>query len=183
MNRNPVIFNSLHYGTICGLVVFALYLLIYFTGYSAFGPLSFITALVPVFFLRSAIRHVRNEHGEGYITFGKAFSTGLYTSFFYALLFGMSFYLMAVFIAPGLLNEYKKIAEESIEQSAWLFSETMMEVARENNDRLGMTDLVYGEAFRKFIWAVLLSLIFALAMKRALPKSKTENQDDGISKG
>lgn len=100
----------LRYGTISGLWLAALLLvcipLAPKIGYETSWIIIFfgkLIAFIPVFF---AIRYYKKTVGEGFVTFGKAFNTGIFivvlASVFYALAWMMLYY----YIVPGFMDKY-----------------------------------------------------------------------------
>jgi hypothetical protein len=171
MNDNYFVKTSLHYGALSGIGSFLFYLLLYFAGQNLFGPVTMLGIWIPVLFIVFAIRFYRNGYLGGYITFGRAFLLGVTTSLFGAALFGLSFYLFGIIYDPGLVESYKLMAEDSLEQGKALLSDSMYEKAMDSIELVTMGSLAFSEAFNKVLGGALISLVVALIMKRKSPES------------
>lgn len=163
----------MNYGTIGGLVSFALFIILYATVHNPLGEVSYLGLWIPIVFIVLAVRSYKYQIGEGYITYGKAFRTGAYTGFFIAFLFSLMLYLFMKIYDPSILDRHKTYLFEELELRKDLWSESFYHLSLESIDKTTLGSLAWNEFSLKFIGAFITSLIVAAIFKS--PRVKLNN--------
>ncbi|MDQ3190976.1 MAG: DUF4199 domain-containing protein [Bacteroidota bacterium] len=170
----------LNYGSIAGVVSFAIFLLAYFAGYDPLGAASWLGAWVPIVFIVIGIKKQRDQIFNGYISYGQALGMGLMITFVYASLFGLLVYIFGVLIDPGIVELRKQESLEAMqkgyEQLPQFFSEEYYDTVIEELEQMSVSSIAFSEFTGKLFGGLLISLIAAAFLKHS--KSPFEEDND-----
>nr|NQU93618.1 DUF4199 domain-containing protein [Bacteroidota bacterium] len=87
---------------------------------------SFLIMIVGVYI---AVKNFRDNHTDGYLTYGQAFGNGFLTLLFASILGAIYTFIFFQFIAPGEVAKMLEIAEEQIYESNPNISDAEFEMA------------------------------------------------------
>lgn len=156
-------------GVIGGLAYFVLFCLLYFMGFNPLGNASWIGFIVFPTMLVYSIKNYRDKYLDGAISFGKAFQTGLTTSFFYASFVGILVYLFGLTIGTDLVQLQIDEAMKGMEYASKYIGEDMTDTIIEELKKMNIGRLAWGDFQNKFIGGLILSLIIAAFLKKEKP--------------
>ncbi len=167
-----------------GFISFGLMLLVLFAGYlfgvgtdvedfkggEIVGYTSMIVALFAIYF---AVRQYRDDHNGGVISFGKAFKVGILIALFPSVLFGLFNHVYIEVIDPDFMVKYTQYTMEQEAGSAVSMDEVMAELDKQKAE-MPLFFNTYFQDFLMFITVfiigLIMSTIFAVALKRNTPK-------------
>ena len=112
-NKPSTLVVSLGYGVIIALavIVFSLILFLLNLTESGLKYISYVILLAGIFL---AQLNFRNKYLGGYIEYGKAFTVGMLTSLFLALIMGIYTFIFVKYIDPGAMEEGMALAEQKL---------------------------------------------------------------------
>jgi hypothetical protein len=96
----------LNIGTLAGLLSFGIYIGLYALGKSPLTDWRYLGIWIPVLFIFLAIRRVKYESENQYITYGRAFYTGMLTVLVMASLKAILIYLTISLTGEGIIDQY-----------------------------------------------------------------------------
>lgn len=166
MNDNGLYKTALFYGSLSGIAIFIFYIVLYFSGFNIFGPISMIGVWIPIVFIIKATRFHRDHHLGGFINFKQGFAIGFFTTAFHVTLFGLAFYLFGVLYAGDLIEMYRAAAVESEAAGRAVFSDTLIDQTMESVDLVTMPTLAYSQSFVKMFGGAIVSVFTALLLRR-----------------
>ncbi|MFM7177536.1 MAG: DUF4199 domain-containing protein [Bacteroidota bacterium] len=172
INRHLIWPISIRYGFFCGISQIILLATILASGGSIYHPALALGWIITYVYIHRFIKSLRENEGEGYISFRHAYFCGLTLSFFAFLLYGLVLYLLGTLVFPEILtdarNELLRNAEamERIFSSSSFFKADDLYEAYEN---ITLGQFAYSESLSKFLGALFLSLVAALILRRKQP--------------
>lgn len=169
----PIMRTALNIGALYGLSSFAFFLLMYYAGLNALGTSAWLGMWIPLVFTIWSIRFYRDRECGGFISYWRAFRTGLLTIMCGAMLSALLLYLFGIIGAPDLLDNYKeqmlKGLEETEDMMTGLFSDKMYDMMVDNINKTTMSSIASSDFFNKSLGGAILSLIAAAFLKRNPP--------------
>jgi hypothetical protein len=169
----PIMRTALNIGALYGLSSFAFFLFMYYAGFNALGASAWLGMWIPVVFTIWSIRYYRDHECGGYVSYWRAFRTGLLTIMCGALLSALLLYLFGLIGAPDLLDNYKeqmlKGLEETEDLMTRLFSDNVYDMMIDNINKTTMSSIASSDFFNKCCGGIILSLIAAAFLKRNPP--------------
>ena len=162
--------TPLNFGSIAGICSFAIFLLLYLTGYNPLGNLSWTAAWVPIVFIILGIKKHRDDNLNGFMSYGQALGIGCMIAIVFASFYGILVYIFGVLIDPGIVELSKREAMESMEKASeqlpQIFGEEMYDKMLEQIDEISISSISLSEFTNKLIWGILISLISAAFLKK-----------------
>jgi small-conductance mechanosensitive channel len=105
-------------GLILGLVGIVYSLVMYFMNLTFNKTVGYIFLLVLIILLFFLVRSYRDNYLYGYITFGKAFGTGVVIFLYYSIIAAIFTYILYAVIDPGLSAKQLAFTEEIMSKRA-----------------------------------------------------------------
>lgn len=108
MNENkPSPFTHLfNYGAICGLVMFSITLILWYTGIFPLGTASYYFFWIPLVFMFVATQVLRENFLKGRITYWGAFKAQMLVILSYGILYVLLLYIFAKLVYTDLVSDY-----------------------------------------------------------------------------
>jgi len=176
--------SSLNYGVVFGIVAFLLFVLYYIMDFNPLGPVSWVSAIVPIIGIPFAVKKIRDTEWGGFMSFGEAFRLGMVMSLVWATLFGMLSYIFYAVVDPTILEnhivEQYEAAEEGWQMvEGFIQDEAALKEARAQYDEsllqikeMTMAQVSMGDVFNKLIGGLIISLIVAGIFKKNRPETE-----------
>ena len=163
---------AVKYGLINGAVGVLFNLVMYITGINRTGSMQIIqwlTVIIPIAFMYLAIKAYREEIGNGWITFGKAFNQAFIVGLVGGVIGSVYHFLYLKFIDPTYVDYLMQLQLEKMTERG--MSDEVIEQAMKQTAPFMSPPVQFGFAifFSLFIAAVL-GLIMAAIMKKPNPE-------------
>jgi hypothetical protein len=113
-NKPSTLMLSLGYGVIIALANIVFNLILFLLNISQTNPLNYLAYCILVAGIILAQFNYRNKYMGGFITYGNAFTLGLLTSIFLAVIMGIYTFIFLKYIDPGAMEEGMAIAEQKM---------------------------------------------------------------------
>ena len=113
-NKPSTLVVSLGYGVIIALAIIVFSLILFLMNLSQGSGLEYLSYLILLAGIFLAQLNYRNKYLGGYIEYGKAFTLGLLTSLFIAIIMGIYTYIFFQYIDPGAMEEGMALAEQKM---------------------------------------------------------------------
>lgn len=169
----PIMRTALNIGALFGLCSFVFFLLMYYSGLNPLGPSSWLGLWIPMVFIIWSIRHYRDHECGGYVSYWRAFRTGLLTTMCGALLSALLLYIFGTIGATGLLEDYKeqmlKGLEETEKMMRSMLGDKAFDMTVDNISQTTLSSLASSDFFNKTFGGVFVSLIVSAFLKRNPP--------------
>jgi hypothetical protein len=164
-NKPSSLAVSLGYSVIISLAVIVLSLILFLLNLDKGNGMEWLPYLVLFGGIWLAQYNYRNKYLGGYISYGKAFSTGMMISIFIAIIMGIYTFVFFKYINPGAMDEAMAIAEQKMMDrgATDLEIEQGMAIARKF---AGVGMFTFTAIFSYFLSGVVISLITAIFVKR-----------------
>lgn len=172
INRHLIWPLSIRYGFFCGISQIILLVTILSTGGSIYHPALALGWIITYVYIHRFIKTLRENEGEGYISFRHAYFCGLSLSFFAFLLYGLVLYLLGTLVFPEILADARRELLRNAEVMEQVFSSNSFFKADDlyqAYENITLGQFSYSEALSKFLGALFLSLIAALILRRKQP--------------
>ena len=172
INRHLIWPLSIRYGFFCGISQIALLVTILSGGGSIYHPAMALGWIITYVFLHRFIKSLRENEGEGYISFRHAYFGGMALSFFAFLLYGLVLFLLGAFAFPEILTAARTELLRNAEAMEQIFSSNRFFKADdlyEAYENITLGQFAYSESLSKFLGALFLSLVAALILRRKQP--------------
>jgi uncharacterized membrane-anchored protein len=115
MENKPSMFTiTLGYGVIISLALIVFSLILYLAGLDTNPWLMYLSYVLLIAGIVLVQLNFRNKYMGGYIEYGKAFTVGLMTSVFIAVLVGIYTFVFFKYIDPGKMEESMILAEQKM---------------------------------------------------------------------
>lgn len=166
---------ALHFGAMSGLLSFLGFLLIYFSGNSPFGKLSWLGAWIPVLFIVLATRYFRDHLSDGNIKYVEALRIGINTVFAASFLFALLVYIFGTVIDAGIVAQYKAEALEEFSKAEEFYGDEFMDnymgenatnQAIENIEETTLYRITFADFSTKMLGGFLVTLITSWIFSR-----------------
>ncbi len=163
---------AVKYGLISGIVGVLFNLVMYITGInrtSSIQIIQWLTVIIPVVFMYLAIKTYRDEIGNGWITFGKAFNQAFIVGIVGGLIGSVYHFLYLKFIDPTYSDYLIQVQVEKMTERG--MNDELIDKAMKQMEPFMTPVVQFGFAifFSLFIAAVL-GLIMAGIMKKPNPE-------------
>jgi hypothetical protein len=159
--------QALFYGMITGVILIVYSLILYIANLYTNRALGYVALLLLVAGMVYGTLEYRKTYGNGFLTYGKAFSLCFMIALFTSILTAIYTYFFAEFIFPGLSQEILEKAREEMMNSGREVTEEQIEIGLEWTRKfttpvmMAILDLV-----TKVFFGVILSLLAALFLKK-----------------
>jgi hypothetical protein len=164
-NKPSTAIVTLGYGVIIALAIIVFSLILFLLNIAKGNGLEYLAYLILLGGLFLAQTNFRNKYHGGFIEYGKAFTIGMLTSLFVAIIYGIYTFVFLKYIDPGAMEEGMAIAEQQMMDRGMsdMEIEQGMELARKFQS-VGLA--TFGSFFITFIIGLILSLITAIFVKK-----------------
>jgi hypothetical protein len=168
--------NAANIGTIAAITSFIFAFIMILTNVNPLGNAKYLSTWIPILAIYLVIKKEREENNN-YIEFGKAFTAGLITSFFWASLFSILFFLYGKVIDSNLIELYRNDVFIKMEEAKKYIPEKYYDLAIKEIENTSIGKVAFNDYWTKIIWATILSLIIALVMKKKKPFFEENNSE------
>jgi hypothetical protein len=164
-NKPSAFVVSIGYSVIISLAVIVLSLILFLLNLDKGSGLEYISYLILIGGLWLAQLNYRNKYLGGYITYGQAFTLGLWVSLFLSIIMGIYTFVFFKYINPGGMEEAMSIAEQKMMDKGMtdLEIEQGMTMARKFS---GVGMWTFMAVAGNFILGLIFSLITAIFVKK-----------------
>ncbi len=170
MNQPPVLKTALNFGAMSGLASFAMFLLLYYTGFNPLGQISWVGVWIPVVFIVLGTKHYRDHEGLGYISYWQGFRVGFLTASCGAFLFALMVWSFATVIDAQIVERFKQESLMYLEQTEQLsksmFGEAIYDASVENIEKITTGTISAQEFWDKTFGGLIISLITAAFLRK-----------------
>lgn len=176
-NQKSVIKPSLTYGLYLGIALILFSLIMYLLDVDRESKLMWLSYLIMAGGLFWAMISFRDQINGGFVTYGKAFATGFWTTLFAAILGTIFTYIYVTMIDPGMIEEILLNAEDQILESNPNMSDEQLEQALSMTEKFTSPIMITIWGFiANIIFGTILSLIIAIFVKREGPVEVVEEE-------
>lgn len=163
--KNTILKSSMNYGLITGLVVIVYSLILYFTGLHLNQTMGYFTIAIIAICIFVFSKQYRDTVNNGAISFSQAFSLGLLTGVFAAILLGFFTFLELTFIDPTIIDKQLEIAQEKL--LAQGLSEDQIEQAITVSKKMMTPGIMFIMSILSFaFYSAIISLITSALLKK-----------------
>jgi len=164
-NKPSAFVVSIGYSVIISLAVIVLSLILFLLNLDKGSGLEYISYLILIGGLWLAQLNYRNKYLGGYITYGQAFTLGLWVSLFLSIIMGIYTFVFFKYINPGGMEEAMTLTEQKMMDRGMtdMEIEQGMMMARKFAS-VGMYTFV--AIAGNFVMGLIFSLITAIFVKR-----------------
>ncbi len=178
MNRYTTILNG---ASLAGLIAFALFLTSYYAlSLNPFGAIKFFGLAVPALLMYTAVKKYKETEGEGFLTYGKGFVTGVMFTFIYSSLSAMLIYLYGLIVDASFvdffINDNLRSLGEAKEQILSFMGEETYEEMIAEFQNFDLASLALGDFQSKTIGGFIIALIVAAILKQKPPIFESSNE-------
>ena len=171
MNRYITIING---ASLAGAIAFGLFLTSYhLLSLNPFGAIKFFGLAVPALLMYNAVKKYKEIEGEGFLTYGKGFLTGVIFTFVYASLSAMLVYLYGLIIDGSFvqffIDDILRSLGEAKEQIISLTGEDSYKERIEEFQNFDLASLALGDFQSKTMGGFIIALIVAAILKQKPP--------------
>lgn len=162
---------AVNYGTICGLIAFAYFIVLASADMNPLGSYKFIASLLPIYFIYQGAKKYRDETFGGYIKYGQALSFSLAITFFYATIFAALVYIYGKAIDTEVVEIVKADTLAQVDKLSQVMGEDskLVDTAISQMDKMTIGSLAMGEYWNKILWGLILGLIISAIVKKEKP--------------
>ncbi len=160
---------ALNYGLVFGIILIVYSLVLYllninFESLKYWGYGNYVIILIGMVL---GIKAYRNKYLDGFISFGKSFSTGFLIALFAAILVAIYSFFYYKFIDPGILVHIIESAEEGILESSPDISDQQLDMAMGWTKKMtSPVMLAIGGLIITVIISLIISLIVSIFMMK-----------------
>lgn len=164
-NKPSTLMLSLGYGVIIALAVIVFNLILFLLNLSQDNPLNYFAYAILLAGILLAQFNYRNKYMGGFITYGNAFTLGLLTSIFLAIIMGIYTFIFLKYIDPGAMEEGMAIAEQKMMDRGMSDTEVEqgMAIARKFT---GVGMATFMAILSNIILGMIISLLTAIFVKK-----------------
>jgi hypothetical protein len=164
-NKPSAMVVSLGYGVIISLAIVVLSLILFLLNLDQGTGLEYLPYLLLIAGIWLAQYNYRNKYLGGFITYGQAFTIGMWISLFVAIVMGIYTFVFFNYINPGAMEEAMVIAEQRMMDKGMtdLEIEQGMMMARKFSG-VGMFTTV--AVISNFFAGLIISLVTAIFVKK-----------------
>jgi hypothetical protein len=164
-NKPSTVIVTLGYGVIIALAVIVFSLILFLLGMSQGSGLEYLAYLIILGGLFLAQTNFRNKYMGGFIEYGKAFTIGLLTCVFLAIIMGIYTFVFFKYIDPGAMEEAMTMAEQKMMDKGLSDMEIEQGMAIAHKFQ-GVGMYTFFAIFGNIFIGAILSLITAIFVKR-----------------
>lgn len=160
--------NAFNYSIFIGLLLIVLSLLVYtFNLYDQSKLISFISIAIIIIGIILGTINYRNNSLGGYITYGKAFTSGLLIGLYSSIIVAVFTFLFYQFFAPEAIEHLVEIAEQAIIEKMPNITDEQLEATMKIQQKF-MTPISMSlmSILSSTFWAAIFSLIIAAFVKK-----------------
>lgn len=167
---NTYLKSAMTFGLITGILLVIYTLLLYITDNyvsknTILGLLQWVILTGGLYY---GIKTYRDQHSEGYITYGRSLGLGVLISVFVGVIIGIFTYLLYTAIDPELLEKTMRVAEEEMLKTG--MSEEQVETATEMQRTFtSPTIMLFSSVFSFAFIGTIISLIISIFTKNEKP--------------
>ncbi len=169
----PIMRSALNIGALYGISSFVFFLLLYYAGLNPLGPGIWLGVWIPIVFTIWGIKFYRDQECGGFVSYWRAFQTGVMTIMCGALLSALLLYIFGMIGAPDLLDNYKEQMLQGLEETETMMRSMMgdkvFDMTLENINQTTLATLASSDFFNKSLGGAFLSLVLAAFLKRNPP--------------
>ncbi|MEX2596860.1 MAG: DUF4199 domain-containing protein [Salibacteraceae bacterium] len=171
MKRYTTILNG---GSLAGALAFALFLIFYkLMAVNPFGGIKFIGLVIPAGLMYLSMKKYKEIEGEGFLTYGKGFLSGILFTFVYSSLSAMLIYLFGYTVDAGFVEFFitdnlQTLGEGKEQLIKFLGEDTYKEMLNEMKS-ISLEDLAWSDFQSKTIGGFIIALIVAAILKQKPP--------------
>jgi hypothetical protein len=164
----------LNFGAYIGLADFIVFLILFLSGFNPLGPASWLGAAFPVLLMIYGAKIYRLHCTDGYMTYGKAFSTILSIGIAGACLFGILVYMFGVLVDSSIvemkINETVEVFEKlrGMMGDDW-YEKNVAELAGDIHNKMTVSSIVRDDVTSKFLGALLVAFIASFFVRKPKP--------------
>jgi hypothetical protein len=164
-NKPSTAVLSIGYGVIIALAVIVFMLILFLLNVSRENILNYFSFVILIAGLLLAQFNYRNKYLGGHISYGQAFTLGMLTSLFLAIIMGIYTYIFYKYINPGAMEENMALTEQKLMNQG--MSETEIEQGMAIANKFASVGMYAFMAFvGNFIGGMITSLITAIFVKK-----------------
>ena len=166
-NQKSVIMPSLMYGIYLGFALIVYSLLLFLLDVDQESWLTWISYVIMAAGLYWAMTSIRDKELGGFISYGKAFGAGFWTTLFATIIMGIFTYIYVIYIDAGLIDEILLKAEETLLESSPNMSDEQFDTTMMWTEKMTSPVMITVWAtLANMFFGVVLSLIIAIFAKR-----------------
>jgi len=154
------------YGTICGLLSFIIFIIIYLIGKNPLGSWSWFAFWLPILFIVLGVQRHRDKDLDGFIGYGRALGTGTLISLFSTLFFSVLAYAFMSFVGTDILEVHRQEMLEGMEQAKSFMGDEWYEKIVAEIEVMTNGEAAMQEFQRKILAGVVYSLVIAGFLRR-----------------
>ncbi len=174
--RKTLLYYSMNYGLITGLILIIYSLIIYLLGQSLNQYLGYLAIIILAACIYIFSKQYRDKVNQGNIKYGQAFSLGLLVGIFTAILLSFFSYIEVTFIDPSLIDKQLELMQQKMLEKG--MSEDQVETAIAMSREWMTPGKMFFMSILSFsFWAAIISLITAALVKRDTSPFETPNVD------
>lgn len=178
MNENkPSPFTHLfNYGAICGLVMFLIFFILWIIGVFPLGTESIYFFWIPLVFMYSATKTLRDYFFNGTIHYWGAFKAQMLIVSSYALLYVLLLYIFGKVIYTNFTNDYIQtylheldISKDGLRQLLGQKYSDYEDQIIEEVSKTTLSSIAFKEYFNKILSGAFFALLMSFKLKRTNP--------------
>jgi hypothetical protein len=166
MEKNVSVWKAnLTSGLILGLAGIVYSLVMYFLDLSLNKTQSYVFMLILAVLLFFLVKSYRDNYLYGYITFGKAFGSGVVIFLYYSIITAIFVYILFSIIDPGLVAKQLAASEEMLSKRG--MPQEAMDAAMKFQQKI-MTPpiMAFFSIFGNMLWGAIIALIVAIFVRK-----------------
>jgi hypothetical protein len=183
-DKTPSPFTHLfNYGAICGLVVFLIGVVLWMIGIFPLGTASMYFFWIPLVFMYSATKTLRDYYFNGTIHFWGAFKAQMLVVSSYALLYVLLIYIFGKVVYTDLTSDYIHTYLRELQESKAGLQEVLGKKYSDYEDQIidevsktTLSSIAFKEYFNKILSGAFFALILSFKLKRINPISHVESK-------
>ena len=152
-------------GLILGLAGVVYSLVMYFLDLSLNKTQGYIFIVIMVVLLFFLVKSYRDNYLYGYITFGKAFGSGVVIILYYSIITAIFLYILYSIIDPGLVAKQLAASEELFSKRG-MPQEAVDAAMKFQNKIMKPGIMAFFSIFWNMIWGAIISLIVAIFVRK-----------------
>ena len=166
--------NGIYYGLITGAALAVFSLILYITGQYMNKTLGYFSFVLLIGGMVYGTLEYRKNYANGFLSYGKAFSSCFMIGLFAGLVTGIYAYIFGEFIYPGYANEILEKARESIMNSGREMSEDQIDTALEYTRKFTTPIMMaIWSVVTYAIFSAIIGLILGIFLKKEDPSLNT----------
>ncbi len=175
-NKTSPFTHLFNYGAICGLVMFLISFILWMIGVFPLGTESMYFFWIPLVFMYSATKTLRDYFFNGTIHFWGAFKAQMLVVSSYALLYVLLIYIFGKVIYKELTSDYIHTYLLELQQSKAGLQEVLGKKYSDYEDQIiedvsktTLSSIAFKEYFNKILSGAFFALLLSFKLKRTNP--------------